>query len=188
MEDSVVRAFQGMEDALVNFVKTGKLNFNDLANSILNDLIRIQVRQSIVMPLSNAMSTGGISSLFGMSGSQNPAPVVDASPAVPAFAGGGYTGSGSRSGGVDGMGGFPAILHPNETVVDHTKGGGGVSVNIINNTNSSASATERTDGNGNRSIDVVIGDVVAKQIGRIGSSTNQAIRSTFKTSPALVGR
>jgi hypothetical protein len=39
------------------------------------------------------------------------------------FEGGGYTGTGSRSGGVDGRGGFPAILHPNETVVDHTKGG-----------------------------------------------------------------
>ena len=38
------------------------------------------------------------------------------------FDGGGFTGIGSRSGGVDGKGGFPAILHPNETVVDHTKG------------------------------------------------------------------
>lgn len=41
---------------------------------------------------------------------------------TPSFDGGGYTGSGSRSGGIDGKGGFPAILHPNETVVDHTKG------------------------------------------------------------------
>lgn len=39
------------------------------------------------------------------------------------FDGGGFTGSGSRSGGVDGRGGFPAILHPNETVIDHTRGG-----------------------------------------------------------------
>ncbi len=37
------------------------------------------------------------------------------------FDGGGFTGSGARSGGVDGKGGFPAILHPNETVIDHTK-------------------------------------------------------------------
>lgn len=37
------------------------------------------------------------------------------------FDGGGFTGKGSRSGGVDGKGGFPAILHPNETVVDHTQ-------------------------------------------------------------------
>ena len=37
------------------------------------------------------------------------------------FAGGGYTGNSPRSGGVDGQGGFPAILHPRETVIDHTK-------------------------------------------------------------------
>jgi len=39
------------------------------------------------------------------------------------FAGGGFTGNGPRSGGVDGRGGFPAILHPNETVIDHESGG-----------------------------------------------------------------
>lgn len=47
------------------------------------------------------------------------------------FDGGGSTGSGSRSGGVDGKGGFPAILHPNETVVDHSRGqGGGGSMHV----------------------------------------------------------
>ncbi|MBX2809508.1 MAG: hypothetical protein KTR20_12860 [Cellvibrionaceae bacterium] len=39
----------------------------------------------------------------------------------PSFMGGGYTGDGPRTGGVDGYGGFPAILHPRETVIDHTK-------------------------------------------------------------------
>lgn len=38
------------------------------------------------------------------------------------FDGGGFTGHGARTGGVDGKGGFNAILHPNETVIDHTKG------------------------------------------------------------------
>tara|TARA_R110002167_G_scaffold84658_3_gene230093 strand:+ start:416 stop:2215 length:1800 start_codon:yes stop_codon:yes gene_type:complete len=47
------------------------------------------------------------------------------------FDGGGFTGGGARAGGVDGKGGFNAILHPNETVVDHTKGQGmGVTVNM----------------------------------------------------------
>ena len=35
------------------------------------------------------------------------------------FAGGGYTGNGARAGGMDGKGGFMALLHPQETVVDH---------------------------------------------------------------------
>ena len=38
------------------------------------------------------------------------------------YEGGGYTGSGPRSGGLDGRGGYMAMLHPQETVIDHTKG------------------------------------------------------------------
>lgn len=43
----------------------------------------------------------------------------------PSFDGGGYTGAGARSGGLDGKGGFMAMLHPQESVIDHTKSGGG---------------------------------------------------------------
>ncbi|MCH2057880.1 MAG: phage tail length tape measure family protein [Thalassotalea sp.] len=38
------------------------------------------------------------------------------------FDGGGYTGDIPRYGGLDGKGGFLAMLHGNETIVDHTKG------------------------------------------------------------------
>ena len=53
--------------------------------------------------------------------------------AAASFDGGGFTGMGARAGGVDGKGGFPAILHPNETVIDHSKGqsmGTNVTINI----------------------------------------------------------
>jgi hypothetical protein len=43
---------------------------------------------------------------------------------IPGFDGGGFTGSGARSGGLDGKGGFLSMLHPDETVLDHTKGQG----------------------------------------------------------------
>jgi len=46
------------------------------------------------------------------------------------FDGGGFTGAGSRTGGVDGKGGFPAILHPNETVIDHTKSNRGAGSSV----------------------------------------------------------
>ncbi len=36
--------------------------------------------------------------------------------------GGGYTGNGIRAGGLDGKGGRLAMIHPQETVIDHTKG------------------------------------------------------------------
>lgn len=52
-------------------------------------------------------------------------------PAFPSFDGGGYTGIGARSGGLDGKGGFMAMLHPNETVNDHSKGqSGGLEMNF----------------------------------------------------------
>lgn len=44
-------------------------------------------------------------------------------PGIPSFFGGGDTGTGSRSGGYDGRGGFLSMLHPNETVVDHESRG-----------------------------------------------------------------
>lgn len=47
----VSRAFKGMEDALVQFVRTGKLDFKSLTDSIINDLIRMQVQQSVMGPL-----------------------------------------------------------------------------------------------------------------------------------------
>lgn len=64
VENTFTRAFSNMEDALVRFVQTGKLDFKDLANSIIADLIRIQVRASITGPLAAGLQAG-ISSFFG---------------------------------------------------------------------------------------------------------------------------
>lgn len=41
---------------------------------------------------------------------------------LPSFDGGGYTGPGARTGGLDGKGGYLAMLHPRERVIDETKG------------------------------------------------------------------
>ncbi|MBL3587707.1 hypothetical protein JMM61_20560, partial [Rhodovulum sulfidophilum] len=41
------------------------------------------------------------------------------------FDGGGRTPLGPRAGGLDGKGGFLAMLHPNESVIDHTRDSGG---------------------------------------------------------------
>jgi len=50
------------------------------------------------------------------------AATLAATSSLASFEGGGYTGDGARIGGVDGKGGMYAIVHPQETVVDHTKG------------------------------------------------------------------
>jgi hypothetical protein len=43
---------------------------------------------------------------------------------IAGFEGGGYTGSGVRSGGMDGKGGRLAMVHPNEKITDLHKGQG----------------------------------------------------------------
>ena len=53
MADVVVSGIKGMEDALVKFVETGKLNFRDLTRSILSDMARIAIQQTITKPLGN---------------------------------------------------------------------------------------------------------------------------------------
>jgi lambda family phage tail tape measure protein len=44
-----------MEDALTEFVTTGKANFADLARSIIADITRIAIRQAIIKPLVGAL-------------------------------------------------------------------------------------------------------------------------------------
>jgi len=72
-EELMTNAFKGMEDALVSFVQTGKLDFKSLVNSILADMARISIRQNIIGPLANWMNGGsgggfGLSSLFNLFG------------------------------------------------------------------------------------------------------------------------
>ena len=53
-----------MEDALVAFVQTGKLSFTSLAQSIIADLIRIQVQNSVTKPLAQMTSGLNLSGMF----------------------------------------------------------------------------------------------------------------------------
>lgn len=57
------------------------------------------------------------------------------------FEGGGFTGPGARAGGIDSKGGFLSVLHPNESVIDHTKGGGS-GITIINNVDATGAGSD----------------------------------------------
>jgi len=57
------------------------------------------------------------------------------------FEGGGFTGHGARAGGLDGKGGRMAMIHPNETVIDHSKGGAS-GVTVINNVDARGSGAD----------------------------------------------
>lgn len=124
MEDSIT-------DSLMN-MSQGLGSFKDLATSIFREIAAEMVRIQIARPLAQA----GSNFLASVVGSMFGAPAGGGTAGLPhaTFAGGGFTGSGSRSGGVDNRGGFPAILHPNETVIDHSKGqstGGDTSISVV---------------------------------------------------------
>ena len=54
-EQAFSNSFSTMEDALVRFVSTGKMEFKDLAQSIAADFARIGIRQAITGPAANMM-------------------------------------------------------------------------------------------------------------------------------------
>ncbi len=60
----VTDSFKGMENALTNFVEHGKLNFDQLTTTIVNDLIRMEVQQNIMAPLTSMAQGANFSGLF----------------------------------------------------------------------------------------------------------------------------
>jgi len=108
---------------MVDGTKSISDSFKAMATSVIKELFRIMVVQKLV---------NSILGFFGIS-QPNAAGATVGIGGGPSFAGGGYTGAGARSGGIDGKGGFLATLHPNETVVDHTAGQGAGGVNVTQN-------------------------------------------------------
>lgn len=54
-------AFRGLEDLFVEFVRTGKLNFKSLADSIIADVARMMARQGLSQLLGMLVGAGGAS-------------------------------------------------------------------------------------------------------------------------------
>lgn len=65
--DSLVGAFRSAEQAIGEFVRTGKLDFRSLVTSILADLAQLSARRFILGPLANALS-GALGGLGGTGG------------------------------------------------------------------------------------------------------------------------
>lgn len=67
--DALGRAFKGAEDALVEFVMKGRMDFRALADSIMADITRIAIRSAITGPLAgwlSGMGGGGGGHLAGI--------------------------------------------------------------------------------------------------------------------------
>lgn len=115
-----------LKEAFLDLAINGEASFDAIADAIKRALLQAALFGE--GPLGSLFG-GGLLSFFGGGGKGT------GTLGLPSFDGGGSTGWGSRSGGLDGKGGFMAMLHPRETVVDHTKGGmtkGGTMVQINN--------------------------------------------------------
>lgn len=133
---ALVGAFQSAENAVGEFVKTGKLDFRDLVTSLLADLSKLAARRFLLGPIANALSgaLGGAGGIFasimhtgGMVGATGPGRTV---PAL-AFAGAPRM----HSGGMVGLrhDEVPAILQRGERVLSRREAqdyGNAVTVNI----------------------------------------------------------
>jgi len=145
-EQAVVKAFKGMEDALVKFVTTGKLNFADLARSIIADITRIAVRAFITKPLFGAIFPNID---FAKGG------VIDAGNKITAYARGGIVDKPTLFPMANGMGlmgeAGPEAVMPLKRGRDGKLGvmsQGGGSTNIVVNVDASGSTVEGNEDGG----------------------------------------
>ena len=211
--DLFKQAFKGMEDAIVNFTKTGKLNFSDMINSFAEGLLRFEIQASQRALFEGLGGAGGMGkSLAGAASSgidwftglfkSAQGSVYDGG--LTKFAQGGmFTNSVvssptlfkfAQGTGMMGEAGPEAIMplkrdsNGNLGVRTNQQQQGNVDVVVNNYGNEKATTRETTDSQGNRKIEVMIGEMVSKEVSRTGSSTQQAFSTTFGSRPALARR
>src|SRR5690606_34073134 len=125
---ALVGAFRGAENAIGEFVKTGKLKFGDLVTSLIADLAKLAARRFILGPLAGVLSGvlgnlgGGIFANIlhagGMVGSAGPGRIVPAHAFVnsPRMHSGGWAGLRPDE--------VPAILQRGERVLSRREAAG----------------------------------------------------------------
>ena len=191
-ESTVRNAFHSMEDALVSFVTTGKMNISDLVNSIVQDFAKLAMRQAVTQPLMASLSAYmgfGAAHTGGIVGADN-LKTTYASPAVlsgaPKFHKGGIVGDE-----------VPIIAKRGEGVFTKEQmkalgNGGGtevnVNVNVVNNAASEVktSVSKTNLGNGDFSLDVVIEKIegaIGKNISK-GEGLSPLLEQRYGLNPA----
>ena len=171
------KAFGAMEDTLVNFFKSGELNFKKFADTVIDEILRIVVRQQIIAPL-----VGAIGGAFSPSASAASGAIGSGS----GYLGVNYNANGNvlssqgvmslqkyASGGIArtpqlamfGEAGPEAFvpLPDGRSIPVSMKGGGGVNVSVsVNMQNGSADA--KSDSNVGRDLGLAIASAVKSEL------------------------
>ena len=210
MLDIYQQTFSKMGDSIVDFVRTGKLNFKSLVDDMLSQIARLYLNQIFSSLFASALpflpGTGRAGASWTTSSTGLNVLVGEAQ--------GGVYDSGIRKFGKGGM--FTNSIVDQPTMFRFAKGtglmgeagpeaimplkrdsqgnlgvrGGGSNVEVVVNNYSSerAEAVETTDSRGNRRIEVTVGEMTAGEISRGGSAANRSIRGTFGLTPQLIRR
>lgn len=119
--DVISQSMLGSFKSLLDGTKSLGESVRDILGSIVDKVIDL-----LMTPIFNNIAGGIAGGLSGVIGG------LGGNLGIGSFEGGGFTGSGPRAGGLDGRGGRLAMVHPNESIYDHTRGqgGGGVTVNM----------------------------------------------------------
>lgn len=159
VEDTLGNAFQGLEDAWVNFCQTGKFEFTEFANSVIADMARMVFRANVSGPLLSLFQ-----SLLG--------------------GGGGMSGGAASVGDI--IGG--AMPSSSAKALGASSGSvGGNNVTVINNSSEKATVTESKNSTGGRDIQVLIGEAGAVSVTGNGAM-QQAINKTYGLRPRMTYR
>jgi hypothetical protein len=133
-EEISLNVFQAMEGAGANAAQSIGASFEESNQSILTSLADMAKGAANILANLAKRTLSFLGDIFGGNSSGGGLNLGSLFSSLLDFDGGGFTGFGPRTGGVDGFGGFPAILHPNEQVIDLSRnqsagGAGGLSVN-----------------------------------------------------------
>ena len=173
------KGFGGVSNALKDLMTTGSADFRAFAVNMLTDTTEIIIQQMVVANLAQMIrgllggAMGGVGGAMG--GQFN---VTDWS-GVASYAGGGYTGNAPRIGGLDGKGGRLAMVHPQETIIDHagytpsirpsqvSGGGGGHTINMSIDATGTKAASDPGEAQalGDRLREVVQAELLRQQYG-----------------------
>jgi len=132
------KSYDGLTNLTMDFLEKGKASFKDYATSIVKELMRIAVQKLLIDKMFASFGATLSRIRDDVTAEMDWRDITGGGagfdPFTDTFAGGGYTGNGARAGGIDGKGGFPAILHPQETVIDHAQGQNQAQVQSMNAT------------------------------------------------------
>ena len=179
MADSVTR---GLTDGIMEFTQTGKLNFKEMTNSIIQDMLKIQIQQSMSSLFGGFSSTGGgmLGSLFTSMFAKGDA---FSNGSITPFATGGVVSSPTlfpmaNGAGLMGEAGAEAIMPLTRTSggdlgVKMEGGGTTVNVNVQNYGNDNVSVEQTGD-----SVNIIIAEI-ASTINRGTSPIGDAIENRY---------